>query len=203
MIKAVIFDYGGVVKKSHILTGDLAKIFNISEEEVKKVYEKLSEARAQAGKGLITDDQLFQKFSKILGKPAPKGCVDMAKKFYLDTFVFIPEIIDLINEVRARGIKTAVLSNISVFETEAIDEKNGYDMFDDLFLSCREGLYKPDLAFYSLAIKRLGVNPEECIFIDDKEKNLPPAQSIGMKTVLFNNPTQAVKEIFDIINSEK
>lgn len=203
MIKEVIFDYGGIVKKSHPIVGDLAEIFNMPEEEVKNLEEKLGEARSLAGKGLITDEQLFQKFSEILGKPAPEGCVDMAKKFYRDTFVFIPEIIDLIKEIKARGIKTAVLSNISVFETEAIDENGGYDMFDDLFLSCREKLYKPDTAFYSLAVGRLGVKPEECIFIDDQEKNLPPAQSIGMKTVLFENPKQAVKEILDIINSEK
>ena len=67
-------------------------------------------------------------------------------------------------------------------------------------MSYEEGLRKPeDADFYHLAPKRLGVKPEECIFIDDKEENLPPAQSIGIKTVLFKNPQQAIKEVLEII----
>jgi putative hydrolase of the HAD superfamily len=71
-------------------------------------------------------------------------------------------------------------------------------------LSYEEGLRKPgDLDFYHLAPKRLGVKPKECIFIDDKEENLPPAQSIGIKTVLFKNSQQTIKDVLNIINQEK
>ena len=45
------------------------------------------------------------------------------------------------------------------------------------------------------------MNPSECVFIDDKEENLVPAEELGMKTVLFQNPKQAVKEVLNIIEN--
>lgn len=83
-----------------------------------------------------------------------------------------------------------------------IREKGGYEGFDAVILSYEEGMRKPeDLDFYHLAPKRLGVKPEECIFIDDKAENLPPAQSIGIKTVLFKNQQQAIEDINNIIEN--
>ena len=64
-------------------------------------------------------------------------------------------------------------------------------------------MMKPEPEIYSLAVNKLEIKPEECIFVDDKEENLVPANKMGMKTVLAKNPKQIIKEVLDIINFEK
>ena len=202
MIKAVLFDYGGVVKVGHPLSMDLARICNISEEEVAQTKERRKLFGDQATKGLISDEKFWHGFQKILGKPIPNNCVELAQNSYRKTFEFIPEALKLVGELKKQGIKTAILSNIFKFEAEVIREHNGYDGFDPVVLSYEVGMMKPELDIYKLAIEKLKIKPEECIFIDDKEKNLVPAKNLGIKIVLAENPDQIVKDVFSIINSQ-
>lgn len=199
MIKAVIFDYGGVMKESHPLSMDIAKIFGVSVEKAKMAEIKIAEAGRMAARGVIEDDQLFEKISEILGKPLPEKCVDIAQKLYRDSFVFFSEMENLVKELRSCGLKTAVLSNISKFEADVTRDKEGYDRFDVVVLSYEVGIRKPEPEIYALTAKKLNLSPEECIFTDDAEKNLMPAEKLGMKTVLFKNPKQAVKDVLVII----
>ena len=203
MIKVVIFDYGGVIKDGHNLKEDIPIIYDISKEEIKKAENKTEPIFTEFEKGALDERKFWQKLSNALGKSVPNNCIELSRKIYDETFVFFPEMIDLIKELRMKGIMTVVLSNILNFQAEIIREKGGYENFDMTILSYEEKLNKPELDFYVLAVKRLKIKPEECIFIDDKEKNLPPAKNIGMKTILFENPKQAIEEIFLIINSEK
>jgi putative hydrolase of the HAD superfamily len=69
-------------------------------------------------------------------------------------------------------------------------------------LSCEVGFVKPQKEFYELAVKDLVVLPGECIFIDDDENNLLPAEKLGMKTVLAKKPEQIVEDVWGIIKSE-
>ncbi|NTU69886.1 HAD family phosphatase, partial [bacterium] len=43
-------------------------------------------------------------------------------------------------------------------------------------------------------IKKLNINPEETIFIDDREKNVKVAQSLGIKGIIFKNKNQLIKD---------
>ncbi|MGA2417754.1 MAG: HAD family phosphatase [Candidatus Staskawiczbacteria bacterium] len=204
MIKAVIFDYGGVLKEPHGLYVDIADLYKLPKEYVSSKREEAKPVMELFDKGLLSEEDFWEKVSKILGHPIPKDITktvrEVMRETYKKDFAFFPEMLEFNKELRARGIKTAVLSNILIFQAEVIREKEGYKDFDAVILSYQEGLRKPgDLDFYHLAPKRLGVKPEECIFIDDKEENLPPAQSIGIKTVLFKNSQQAIKEILEII----
>jgi len=202
MIKAVIFDYGGVVKGGHNLKRDIGLIYGISEEEVKEMEEKTEPIFSELNKGLINEEEFWQKFSKTIGKPIPDNCIELSRKIYEETFLFFSEVIDLVKKLKTLGIKTAVLSNILNFQAEIIRKKDGYKEFDVVLLSYEEGLEKPDSDFYHLAIKRLNMKPEECIFVDDKEKNLLPAINLGMKTILAKNPQQTVEDVISMIESE-
>ena len=69
----------------------------------------------------------------------------------------------------------------------------GYATFDPVILSCEVGYAKPDPEIYRIAMDRLpGIQPDEVIFLDDRVMCLPPAQALGMRTVLVENPMQAI-----------
>jgi len=200
MIKAVIFDYGGVMKSSHPLSMDIATIYNISVEEVEKVKKITIPFFSLLQRGLINEQEFWQKFSDAIKKPIPQNYKELLREIYEKTLVLFPEMIEFVKKLKDKGIKTAVLSNITKFQAEIIRKNNGYKEFDVLVLSYEEKLEKPELNIYLSVIKKLGVEPEECVFIDDKEKNLAPAKSLGMKTVLAKNSGQIIKDVFSIIN---
>ena len=200
MIKAVIFDYGGVMKSSHPLSMDIATIYNISVEEVEKVKKITIPFFSLLQRGLINEQEFWQKFSDVIKKPIPQNYKELLREIYEKTLVLFPEMIEFVKKLKDKGIKTAVLSNITKFQAEIIRKNNGYKEFDVLVLSYEEKLEKPELNIYLSVIKKLGVEPEECVFVDDKEKNLAPAKSLGMKTVLAKNSGQIIKDVFSIIN---
>ena len=69
------------------------------------------------------------------------------------------------------------------------------DWFDGLVISGREGLVKPDAAIYRLLLERYGLRAEECLFIDDVERNIQGARAVGMQAVLFTNPEQLALDL--------
>ena len=57
------------------------------------------------------------------------------------------------------------------------------------------GLEKPNLEIYKKVLSLENLEPSEVIFIDDTEKNLAPAQSLGLNTILFENDARLISEL--------
>jgi putative hydrolase of the HAD superfamily len=202
MIKTIIFDYDGVVKKSQKLSLDIVDLYKISVEEYEKFIPRLKPIIEKFDKGFIAEEKFWMEFSDAMGKVMPEKCGERAKKMYKDKFVFFPEVIGLIEKLKSEGFRLSILSNMFPYQAEIIKEIHGCSLFDDLFFSCERGLKKPDLEFYELVIREMNVRSQESLFIDDKEENLLPAKKLGMKTVLAKNQEQIVKNIRAIIKSE-
>ncbi|MFD0923609.1 HAD-IA family hydrolase [Saccharopolyspora rosea] len=85
-----------------------------------------------------------------------------------------PPVLAAARWLRARGIRTALVSNAdSVAEAAS-------DAFDAVLLSGDLGIAKPDPAIYRLAADRLGVDPSRCVFVDDLRTNVDGAVATGM-----------------------
>jgi putative hydrolase of the HAD superfamily len=97
-----------------------------------------------------------------------------------------PEVWALASEARARGIRTAILSNCGpeVFD-QLRAERRLEEWFDAVIVSWEVGLVKPDRAIYELCLGRLGVRAEEPLFVDDRVENLEGAAGVGIGTFHF------------------
>jgi beta-phosphoglucomutase-like phosphatase (HAD superfamily) len=69
------------------------------------------------------------------------------------------------------------------------------DLVDLMVFDGEEGISKPDGRIYQRALLRLGVQPHEVVFVDDKERNVVAAELLGMHTVQFKTTAQAIAEI--------
>lgn len=69
------------------------------------------------------------------------------------------------------------------------------DYFEDIAVSGKEGIIKPDLRLYRLLLERNGLHPEDCVFIDDKEVNVRAAEETGMKGIRFCSPEQTEQDL--------
>jgi len=197
MIKAVIFDYGGVVKArdSHF-TDDIAKIYGVSKEGLLRVF---TEPLRQLNKGDISEENFWEKLSSGLNKKGPEDPEESFRQAYKKFFQIFPDIIDLVKELKEKRVKTAVLSNTIKIHADVIKEYNGYEPFDVIILSCDVGIAKPEKEIYQLTLNKLQLKAEEAIFIDDREENLLPAKELGMKTILAKNSKQIIRDVHSLI----
>lgn len=83
--------------------------------------------------------------------------------------------------LRDNGIKTAVVSNINSyhFEYAQLVHSEVFTGFDYLALSFQLRLRKPDLQMWTVPASHLGINPDECIFVDDLKTNIDAFQRWG------------------------
>ncbi|XP_074777165.1 acyl-CoA dehydrogenase family member 10 isoform X3 [Athene noctua] len=107
----------------------------------------------------------------------------------------LPIMAEAVQCIRAEGLKTALLSNNfwprNVESFLPLDRKH----FDVVVESYREGMHKPDPRVYELCLERLGVQPQESIFLDNSSQKLKAAAQLGIKTVKVDDPEVALKEL--------
>lgn len=105
----------------------------------------------------------------------------------LESYLEHTEIYDWAERLRESGAKIAILSNVAEPVAKFVKENKGYDGFDPVILSYEVGYAKPDPKIYKLALERLGLKADQCIFVDDQERFLAPAEKLGMQTLLAGN----------------
>jgi putative hydrolase of the HAD superfamily len=95
--------------------------------------------------------------------------------------------------LKQQGYKIGLLSNCSIEIPLLWPETAFAELFDSLIFSSWERLKKPDAAIYHLACERLGVAPDQCLYIADGENyELAAAAKVGLRTALVRNPEQDV-----------
>ena len=98
--------------------------------------------------------------------------------------------LDGVRELRGNGARTGLLSN-SWGDALAYDRALLDELFDGWVISSKVGLRKPDPAIYELAVERIGVPADRCVYVDDLPGNLKPARALGMATVLHRGDAGA------------
>jgi epoxide hydrolase-like predicted phosphatase len=94
---------------------------------------------------------------------------------------------------RARGVRTGLVSNS--WGVDNYDRAAFPELFDAVVISAEEGIRKPDPEIYALGAQRLGLAPEECVFVDDLGGNLKPARAMGMATVRHTSAAETIAEL--------
>jgi len=93
----------------------------------------------------------------------------------------------LVSELRPSH-KLAILSNADISLRERLEGDIAiHHLFDDIVCSAEVGMAKPEPAIYALATERLGLEPRECVFVDDLDTNIEAARHVGMQAVLFRH----------------
>ena len=77
----------------------------------------------------------------------------------------------------------------------AIERYQFLDWFEDILVSGKEKLKKPDSRIYTLLLSRHDLHPSDALFIDDNERNVKAAAQLGLSTIWFKNPNQLRNEL--------
>jgi epoxide hydrolase-like predicted phosphatase len=91
------------------------------------------------------------------------------------------------------GVRTGLVSNS--WGTRHYPHELIADLFDGVVISGEEGFRKPDPRMYELGAQRIGVAPDECVFVDDLAFNLDPARELGMAVVHHTSAGETLADL--------
>jgi len=115
---------------------------------------------------------------------------DLAEALYEQDFksashLLYPDVVEMLEAVRALGVKTALLSNIHFDLRPELKEQGILDLFDSVILSYEHGIQKPDPGLFQLALDELGVEPAEALMVGDSPTNDGGAAMLGIPTLIL------------------
>jgi epoxide hydrolase-like predicted phosphatase len=192
-IRAVIFDIGGVLVR------------NVNYTQQRHWEQRLGLPDRALGPTI---------WSNPVSRLAEIGCAspeevwaDVARRFSLtaeevaslskDVFAgseWDTALIDFARSLRPH-YKTGIISNAWPAARQGVRPYVNGDAFDVIVFSAEEGVAKPDRTIFDRALARLGVEPDESIFIDDVEENVQAARSIGLQAMCFESTRQTIDQI--------
>jgi putative hydrolase of the HAD superfamily len=112
-----------------------------------------------------------------------------------------PQMVAAIKTCRTTYRTACLTNNFAVAESAVSAEVAAvFALFDAVLESRVLGVRKPDPRFYELACARVGVKPEEAVFLDDLGINLKPARALGMHTIKVTDPDQALRELERVLD---
>jgi putative hydrolase of the HAD superfamily len=204
-IRAVFFDFGGVVLSSPFeafnrfeeangLPRDLIRTVNATNPD--------TNAWAQLERSEVTFDQFCDLFE---AECRERGHEVAARQMLgLLQGEIRQEVVEAIRRCRDGGLITACLTNnfVSGDRTPADgrpDHSEVLGLFAFVLESSKAGVRKPDPRFYEIACEMAGVVPSEVVFLDDLGINLKPAKAMGMTTIKVLDPAQAIADLEQVV----
>jgi len=186
-LRAVVFDYGMVLtgKPDQAAHAEMVRITGLPVEDFERLYWK---DRHAYDEGKLTGVTFWQKILRDGNLSLPEATVHElnaadARMWTTEN----PEMVAWQARLKERGLKTAILSNMGDTVLESVSKAYRWiSNFDVLVWSYQLLLAKPDPAIYHHTLGKLGVAPEEALFIDDKLENIEAAQKLGMRAIQFS-----------------
>jgi epoxide hydrolase-like predicted phosphatase len=176
-LDALLIDWGGVLTTSMMGSFDaFSAREGLPEHAVRQAFRDDPAARdalieLECGRIAITA------FEARLAKILEVDAIDLARRLTADVRPD-REMRAAVRAFHDQGVKTALVSN-----SWRREDYDVHDLFDVVVLSGDLGIRKPDPEIYAVAVERLGVLPERCVFVDDLGGNLKPAKALGMTTI--------------------
>ncbi len=184
MLKAVIFDLNGIFLISEKLSDRFAREFGVPTSEflpaLNEIMDKVRKPNAE---------RAFTYWSPYLQKWNLNLTEQDLWDFWFKAEKPSQEMLNLAAGIKTKGLKVFLLSNN--FKERA--EYYGYypwmkDVVDKAYYSWQTGFIKPDLQAWKNVLEENNLQPDECMYFDDQEKNIVAAEAIGIKAYLFADP---------------
>jgi putative hydrolase of the HAD superfamily len=192
-VKGLLIDFGGVLTTNVF---DSFKAFcraeGLPEDSVKNMFRERGEGLAllrRLEKGELSAEEFSQQFAPLLGV-APENLVE---RLFGGVGPDEP-MVEAVRRARAAGVKTGLISNSwgdgLAYEPAMLDE-----LFDAVVISGDVGLHKPQPEIFLMGAGRIGVAPEDCVFVDDLRENCEGAEAVGMKAILHRGSAGTLRQL--------
>ena len=187
VIDKYIFDLGKVIVKFKV--ENLFKKFFKTDREIKYFLNNI-----------CTWDWHIQQDTKYDTSKAADSLIKKYPNYKIPIEAFYGRFLEMIDGIyeenlkialnlKKKGKKIYILSNFPGDQFDNFMKENKFlNEFDDMIISGKVGLKKPDKKIYELAIKKFDCNPNKTLFIDDRPENTKAAQNLGINIITLDDP---------------
>ncbi|MBN1527921.1 MAG: HAD family phosphatase [Thermoleophilaceae bacterium] len=193
LVKGLLVDFGGVLTTNVF---DSFRAFCVSEGLDRDAMGRLFRHEPEAlrlVRGLetaaITEDEFGERFGELLGVEERVGLVErMFAGIEPDDAM-----LGALRAARAAEIRTGLISNS--MGAGRYDRDSFPELFDGVVISGDVGLHKPQPEIFLLGCERVGLDPGECVFVDDLKENCAGAEAVGMTAMLHRGAETTIPEL--------
>jgi putative hydrolase of the HAD superfamily len=188
----LLLDWGGVMTTNLFAAfGAFCETEGVAPDMLREAFrhdEETRDALIAFEEGRMNDDLFASHLAKALGLPHERaeGIIDRM----MAGATVEPAMVEMVRHARAADVHVAMVSNSwgkLRYPADVVAE-----LFDATVISGEEGFRKPDARMYLLGAERLGLEPAQCVMVDDLPFNLKPAAELGMATVLHHDPEATI-----------
>jgi putative hydrolase of the HAD superfamily len=188
----LLLDWGGVMTTNLFAAfGAFCETEGVAPDMLREAFrhdEETRDALIAFEEGRMNDDLFASHLARALGLPHERaeGIIDRM----MDGATVEPAMVEMVRHARAAGVRVAMVSNSwgeLRYPADVVAE-----LFEATVISGKEGFRKPDARMYVLGAERLGLEPAQCVMVDDLPFNLKPAAELGMATVLHHDPEATI-----------
>ncbi|GHO62314.1 hypothetical protein KSC_012060 [Ktedonobacter sp. SOSP1-52] len=197
-IRTVVFDIGGVLELDVIELVDIGLDARWEQRlglQSGELDQRMQPIWLAGSLGKCTEEHVHQEMVKRLGMNQEQ--VEEYMREMWDWYcgrLNVP-MADFFRSLRPR-YQTAILSNSFVGARREEQQRYHFEEMCDLIIyTHEEGIAKPDPRIYELTCKRIGVRPEEMLFLDDNQKNIAAAQALGIHAIHCGETEQAIADV--------
>ncbi|MDV3429592.1 MAG: HAD family phosphatase [Bacillota bacterium] len=201
MIKNIIFDIGNTLLSFNPM--DYLKKEFKNEETVNTLYQTIfkSPEWLSLDRGTISQDEAVMRFCSR--QPSLEKEIKHVMGNWSHILIPMEESIKLLSYLKSCGCRIYLLSNFHETAFEYIYNKYSFiKEADGMVISCRVKLLKPEKEIYELLLDKYSLKPEECLFIDDFDKNIEAASELGIHGICFKD-AKSVYEYLGKLNEEQ
>jgi putative hydrolase of the HAD superfamily len=196
-VKGLLVDFGGVLTTNVFDSfRDFCRTEGVDEDAVKRLFRSdrhALELLRELETGQLDEDEFSERFAPLLGIVDHAGLVDRL-------FAGMqPEqsMLEALRRARAAGVRTGLVSNS--WGRGRYDRSLFPELFDGVVISGEVGLHKPQPEIFRLAAERVGLQPRECVFVDDLRENCEGAEAVGMTAVLHRGADDTLARLEDLL----
>ena len=201
IIKAVLFDFGGVIAEEGFRKG-LRKIAGMN--NVEPGFAENAGFNLIYSTGYVLGKGNEDKFWKALKEETGiTGDNQDLRVIILKNFVIRPWFPEVIMKLKEQGLIVCILSDQTDWLDMLNDRENFYQWFDHIFNSFYMGNSKSDPALFDDIANRMGLNPEEILFVDDYHGHIERAEKKGFKTHLFIDKDSFLNDLYKYFDWKK
>ena len=188
-IKAVVFDYGGVVAhadRQHLVTF-LKKTFHTADDKIDDAVASARKVHNSGGSEL----GFWEDFASECNVTLPDDWMKQFKNCLNESVKLDDSVLKLIAELKEKNVTVALLTNSHASRAKVVEKLN---LFDPIILAGEFNLKKPDPKVYEITLDKLGLSGDECLVIDNKQANIESAAKCNMATHLFTS-SEELKQV--------
>ena len=196
-MQAILFDFDGVLTidkyGSDSILRYLGENTDVPIDVLKREYYKINRGLLN---GEYTHKDIWPDYCKNVG-------YDIDFQILIDSFINTPldnEMLSLVRELKTKYKIGMITDNKVDRITEILRFHNLTDLFDVVTISAECKCGKNDRKIFDITLESLGVEPNDCIFIDNSEKNLVVPQELGIYTILFDDENRDIENFKNYLN---